>query len=170
MRLGFRDVPSPLQLALLALPLAGAALLVAAEFSTLYDVRVVTAVPEGGSYSAGGHHGYALAVIAVAIAVMAVGAVVGGSRPAAVAVLVLALGALAIVLLVDLPDVDQTGLIGRTYEAAEASPRAGLWLELAGAGCALVGALVVLAVRPAGRPRRSARPRRAAPASENGGH
>ena len=56
-RLGFRVMPSPRQLALLALPLAGAGLLVAAEFSTLYDVRVVTAVPEGGSFSVGGHHG-----------------------------------------------------------------------------------------------------------------
>ena len=46
----------PLRIALLVLPIAGAGLLIAAEFSTLYDVRVVTAVPEGGSYSAGGHH------------------------------------------------------------------------------------------------------------------
>ena len=45
-------------------PSPGAALLVAAEFSTLYDVRVVTAVPEGGSFSAGGHHGYAQGLIA----------------------------------------------------------------------------------------------------------
>jgi hypothetical protein len=161
-------MPSPRQLALLALPLAGAALLVVAEFSTLYDVRVVTAVPEGGSFSAGGHHGYALAAIAVGIAVMAVGAVLGGSRPAAVAMLVLALGALAVALVVDLPDTDQTGLVGRTYDAAVAEPRAGLYLEIAGGCAALVGAAVVLLVRPVGR--RSARPRSAAPAVENGGH
>ena len=55
-----------LRVALMVLPLAGAALLLAAEFSTLYEVRVVTAVPEGGSFGAGGHHGYALGVIAVA--------------------------------------------------------------------------------------------------------
>jgi hypothetical protein len=162
-------MPSPRQLALLALPVVGAGLLVAGEFSTLYDVRVVTAVPEGGSFSAGGHHGYALAVIAVAIVLMAVGAVLGGSRPAAVALLVLALGALAIAVVVDLPDTDQTGLIGKTYDAAVAEPRAGLWLEVAGGCCALVGAAVVLVVRPERR-RRSARPRVAAPASENGGH
>ena len=127
------------------------ALLVAAEFSTLYDVRVVTAVPEGGSFSAGGHHGYALAVIAVAIVVMALGAVLGGSRPAAVAVLVLALGALAIALLVDLPDVHETGLIGRTYDAARAEPRAGLYLEIAGGCAALLGAALILVARPAPR-------------------
>jgi hypothetical protein len=159
-------MPSPLQLALLALPLAGAGLLVAAEFSTLYDVRVVTAVPEGGSFSAGGHHGYALAVIAVGIVVMAAGAVLGDSRPAAVAMLVLALGALAIAVVVDLPDVDETGLIGRTYDAATAEPRAGLYLEIAGGCLALVGAAVVLVVRPG----RSARSRSRVPAVENGGH
>ena len=161
-RLGFDGVRPPLRLALLALPLAGAGLLVAAEFATLYDVRVVTAVPEGGSFSAGGHHGYALAVIAAGIVVMALGAVLGGSRPAAVAVLALAAGALAIALLVDLPDVHETGLIGRTYDAAEAEPRAGLYLEIAGGCAALVGAALILVARPARR--RRSRSRRTAAA------
>jgi hypothetical protein len=146
-------VSTPLRIALLALPLAGAALLIAAEFSTLYDVRVVTAVPEGGSFSAGGHHGYALGVMAVGIAVMALGAVLGGSRPAAVAVLVFAVAALAIAMLVDLPDVNETGLIGRTYDAAEAEPRAGLYLEIAGGCAALAGGALILLAQPAARPR-----------------
>jgi hypothetical protein len=144
-------VPSPLRIGLLALPLTGAGLLLAAELSTLYDVRVVTAVPEGASYSAGGHHGYAQAVIAAGIVVMTVGAVIGGSRPAAVAVMALAAGALAIALLVDLPDVHETGLIGRTYDAAVAEPRAGLYLEIAGACTALLGGALVLIARPARR-------------------
>jgi hypothetical protein len=134
-------------IALLALPLAGAGLLVAAEFSTLYDVRVVTAVPEGGSFSTGGNHGYAQALIAAAIVVLALVAVLGGSRPAAVALLALAIAALAIALLVDLPDVHETGLIGRAYEAARAEPRAGLYLELAGGCAALIGAALILAAR-----------------------
>jgi len=148
-------VSTPLRIALLALPMAGAALLIAAELSTLYEVRVVTAVPEGGSFSAGGHHGYALGVIAVGIAVMALGAVLGGSRPAAVAVLALSVAALAIALLVDLPDVHETGLIGRTYDAAEAEPRAGLYLEIAGGCAALAGGALILLARPAAwrRPR-----------------
>jgi hypothetical protein len=150
-RLAFRAVPTTFRYALLALPMAGAGLLVAAEFATLYDVRVVTAVPEGGAFSTGGHHGYAQAVLAVAIAVMAFGAVVGGSRPAAVAVLVLALGSLAITLLVDLPDVHETGLIGRTYADAAAEPRAGLYLEIAGGCAALLGGALILAARPARR-------------------
>jgi hypothetical protein len=161
-RLGFRGVPSALRAALLALPLAGAGLLVAAELSTLYDVRVVTAVPEGGSFSAGGHHGYAQAVIAAGIAVMTVGAVLGGSRPAAIAILALAAGALAIALLVDLPDVHETGLIGRTYDAAVAEPRAGLYLEIAGGCAALLGGALILIARP--EPRRPARSRGRAPA------
>jgi hypothetical protein len=156
--LGFRGVIAPLQIALLALPLVGAGLLVAAELSTLYDVRVVTAVPEGGSFTAGGHHGYALGVMAVGIVVMAVGAVLGGSRPAAVAVVVLAVAALAIALAIDLPDVRETGLIGRTYEAARAEPRAGLYLEIAGGCAALVGGTLILLARPQRRrPRRSRR-------------
>jgi hypothetical protein len=142
-------VSSPLRLALFALPLAGAGLLVAAEFTTLYEVRVVGAVPEGGSFSTGPHHGYAQAVIAVAIAVMAAGAALGGSRPAAVAVIALGAGSLAITLLVDLPDVHETGLIGRSYEAAVAEPRAGLYLEIAGGCAALLGGALMLVARPA---------------------
>jgi hypothetical protein len=154
-------VSPPLRLALLALPIAGAGLLIAAEFSTLYDVRVVTAVPEGGSFSAGPHHGYALGVMAAGIVVMTLGAVLGGSRPAAVAVLALAAAALAIALVVDLPDVHETGLIGRTYDAARAEPRAGLYLEIAGGCAALVGGALIVLARPGGR--RRTRSRRTAP-------
>lgn len=141
-------MPTPLRMALLVLPLAGAGLLIAAEFSTLYEVRVVTAVPEGGTFSAGGHHGYALGVIAVGIVVMTFGAVLGGSRPAAVAVLVLAAAALTIALALDLPDTDETGQLARTYDLADARPRSGLYLEIAGGCAALVGAALILVARP----------------------
>jgi hypothetical protein len=153
-----RVVPTRPRLALLVLPLTGAVLLVAAELSTLYEVRVLGAVPEGGSLSAGGHHGYALAVMAVAIVVMALGAVLGGSRPAAVAMLALAAAALAIALAIDLPVVHETGLIGRTYDAAQARPRPGLYLEIAGGCAVLVGAALILVARPGPPlPRRSGR-------------
>ena len=141
-------MPRALRYALLILPLTGAGLLVAAEFSTLYDVRVVTAVPEGGSYAAGPHHGYALALIAVAIVIMAAGAVLGGSRPAAVALALLALAALAVALLVDLPDVHETGLVGRTYDAARAEPRSGLYLEIAGGRAIRISAAPSRATQP----------------------
>jgi hypothetical protein len=155
-------VPAPFRIALLVLPLVGAGLLVAAEFSTLYEVVVVTAVPEGGSFSAGGHHGYALGVMAVGIVVMTLGAVLGGSRPAAVAELALAAAALAIALAVDLPDVDETGPLARTYELADAQPRAGLYLEIAGGCAALVGGALILVARPA--PSHRSRSRRTAAA------
>ena len=149
---------TPLRAALLVLPLGAAGLLAAAELSTLYDVRVVTAIPAGGSFGAGAHHGYALAPIAALMVAMALGAVLGGSRAAAVALLVLAAAALAIALAVDLPAVHSTGLIGRTYAEARAEPRAGLYLELAGAGAGLLGAALILAARPrAARPSRGRR-------------
>jgi hypothetical protein len=146
-------VRTPLRIALLVLPLAGAGLLVAAELSTLYEVVVVTTVPAGGSYSTGGHHGYAQAIVAAGIVVMTLGAVLGGSRPAAVAVLALAAASLAIALAIDLPDTRETGLIGRTYDAAEAEPRAGLYLEIAGGCAALLGAALILVARPGPRRR-----------------
>jgi hypothetical protein len=142
---------SPFRALLAALPLTGAALLVAAEFSPLYDIRVMTAVPAGGSFATGPHHGYAQALIALAIVAMTLGAVLGGSRPAAVALLVLAAASLAVTLAVDLPDVHETGLIGRTYEAARAEPRAGLYLELAGGCAVLLGAAIILTARPGRR-------------------
>ena len=132
---------------LLVVLLAGALLLVVAEFMTLYEIRAVSAVPAGGTTSVGDHHAYALLVIGAVLVPMALGAVRGGSRPAAIAVLVLALVAAGIVALVDLPDVNEEGLIGRTYDAARARPRAGLYVEILGATLALVGAVATLLLR-----------------------
>ncbi|HYM59232.1 MAG TPA: hypothetical protein VES79_14820 [Solirubrobacteraceae bacterium] len=132
---------------LLVVLLAGALLLIVAEFMTLYEIRAVTAVPEGGTTSVGGHHAYALLIVGVALVPIALGAVRGGSRPAAVAVLALALVAAGIVALVDLPDLNETGLIGRTYDEAEARPRAGFLVESLGATLVLVGAVATLLFR-----------------------
>jgi hypothetical protein len=128
----------------LAAAIAGAVALIAAEFLVLREIRAVTAVPAGGLTRGGAHHGYALAVIGAAMLPMAWGAVRGGSRPAAVALVALALAAVAIVLAVDLPALDATGVIGRTYALAEGHPGPGFWLECAGAALALVAATVVL--------------------------
>ena len=160
----FRPVRGLVRPALLVLPLVGAALLVAAEFSTLYDVRVVTTIPAGASYSTGAHHGYAQLVIAAAVVVMAIGAVLGGSRPAAVAVLVLGAAALVVALVVDLPVTDDTGLYGQTYDEAQAEAAAGLTLEIVGGCCVLLGGALLLVVRPA----RRRGWRRAAAAAESG--
>jgi hypothetical protein len=137
-------------------------LLVAAELSTLREIKAVTVVPEGGLTSGGSHHGYALAVISAAALVMGFGAWRGGSRPAAVAVVALGAAALAIVLLIDLPSLDDTGLIGRNYDLAEARPSTGFWLELAGAVLLLLSGLLLL-LGAGARPRRHRRERAAGP-------
>jgi hypothetical protein len=131
----------------IVLLLAALAALVAAEFSTLREIKAVTVVPKGGTTSGGSHHGYALLVIAVAAAVMAFGALRGGSRPAALAIAVLGLVALLIVLVIDLPSLDDTGLIGRTYDLAEAHPSTGFWLELGGAIALAASGLLLLRSR-----------------------
>jgi hypothetical protein len=125
---------------------AGALLLIVAEFVTVREIIAVTVVPPGGTESGGGLHGYALGVIGVAILVMSYGAVARGARPAAVALVVLSVAACAIVLLIDLPVLDDTGIIGRTYDLAEARPAVGFYLESLGAALALVGSVATLAL------------------------
>jgi hypothetical protein len=124
--------------------LAAAGALIAAEFMTLREIKAITAVPAGGITKGGAHHGYALAVVGAAVVPMAFGAVVRGARPAAVALVVLGVVAAGIVLLADLPALNDAGLIGRTYELAEAHPGAGFWVEAAGAAALLLSSLVVL--------------------------
>jgi hypothetical protein len=136
---------------------AGALLLILAEFLTVREIKAVTVVPPGGTETGGGLHGYALGIVGLAILPMAYGAVVRGARPAAVALVALSVVACAIVLLIDLPVLDDTGLIGRTYDLAEARPAVGFYLEILGAALALVGAIATLVltqrVTPAPRPR-----------------
>ena len=123
---------------------AGALLLIVAEFVTVREIRAVTVVPPGGTETGGGLHGYALGIIGVAILVFSYGAVVRGARPAAVALVVLSVAACAIAALVDLPVLDDTGLIGRTYDLAEARPAVGFYLESLGAALALIGSVATL--------------------------
>jgi hypothetical protein len=115
--------------ALLAITLIACVLLAIAEFSHLNHIQILTVRRHG--LRVGPHHGYALLIIAVAAALMAAGAW-RGSRPAAFAVAALGIAALLIVILVDLPDVDATGLFGRDYEQAKAVADIGYRLELVG--------------------------------------
>jgi hypothetical protein len=139
---------------------AGALLLIVGEFLTAREIVTVTVIPPGGTETGGVLHGYALGVIGLAILPMSFGAVVRSARPAAVALLVLALAACAIVVFVDRPVLDDTGLIGRTYDLAEANPGAAFWLESVGAALALLGAVGAIVLRPSGRASRGrARPR-----------
>jgi hypothetical protein len=126
--------------------LAGALLLIVAEFLTVREIRAVTVVPPGGTETGGGLHGYALGIVALAMLPMAYGAVMRGARPAAVALIVLAVLACAIVVFVDRPVLDDTGLIGRTYDLAEARPATGFYVESLGAVLALVGSVATFAL------------------------
>ena len=128
--------------------LAGALLLVLAEFLTVREIRAVTVVPPGGTETGGGLHGYGLGLIGLAMLPMAYGAVMRGARPAAVALLVLSIAACVIVVFVDRPVLDDTGLIGRTYDLAEARPAVGFYLESLGAVLALVGSVATYALLP----------------------
>ena len=131
---------------LFALALAACVLLAVAEFTDLNEIRIVTVTEEG--VGVGPHHGYALLIIAVAAAVMAYGAY-RGSRPAGVALAALGAAALIVVLVVDLPDVDATGLYGRDYEQAESQAAIGFYLETAGAILLLVAGVLTAVLAPA---------------------
>jgi hypothetical protein len=136
---------------------AGALLLILAEFLTVREIKAVTVIPPGGTETGGGLHGYALGIIGAAVLVFSYGAVIRAARPAAIALVVLAVVACGIVLFVDRPVLDDTGLIGRTYDLAEARPAIGFYLESLGAALVLVGAVATLLmtprVTPAPRPR-----------------
>lgn len=119
-----------LRSALFVATLVACGLLIAAEFARLNEIQILTVTEQG--VKVGSNHNYALAIIAVAAAVMAVGAF-RGARPAAFALAVLGLAALLVVVIVDLPEVGREGLFGRDYEGAKAVKATGFYLETAGA-------------------------------------
>jgi hypothetical protein len=84
-------------------------------------------------------HGGAFILIGVLALLMAWGAGVGRSRPAAVALLIAGALVLGIVLINDLPVTSDTGAIGHDFEGAKAMAGIAFYLEL------LAGALAVLA-------------------------
>jgi hypothetical protein len=84
-------------------------------------------------------HSVALLLLGILTIVMGSGAAFGRSRPAAVALIAIGIVVLALALAIDLPASNDTGVIGRDYAQAEASPGIGLWFEVLG------GALAVLA-------------------------
>jgi hypothetical protein len=90
-------------------------------------------------------HSVALLLLGLLTFVMGSGAAFGRSRPAAMALIAIGIVVLGLGLIVDLPASDDTGLIGRDYAEAEASPGIGLWFELIGGAFAvLAGAMRVI--------------------------
>jgi hypothetical protein len=139
--------------------LASLALLVAAELSPVFTIEIqpagsceILAEPELRAQCAptgASRHSWALALIGVLVLLMALAAGPVGSRAAALALVVAGVAVLAIVLLRDLPTLDETGEIGVRFQAASAGPASGFWLALAG-GAAAIATGVLALVRPRG--------------------
>lgn len=149
--------------ALLAAGVGAGAMAIAAEFSTISYVTVVTATCEDLAdprladrcrLEGSERHSWAFALLGGFAVLMAWGAAVGRSRPAAAALVVVGVVLLALGFARDVGEAGKTGLIGEAYEAT-AHKGAGLWLELA-SGVLMVGtgigALVMLR-RPEPEPR-----------------
>jgi hypothetical protein len=128
---------------------AGAALLIAAEFTAIYRIKAVTAVVD--SVTGYDRHGIALALLGVAALPMAFGAARRASRPATFALAALGAIAILIAVVVDVPDIHQTGVVGEQYDQAVANPAAGLYLETLGGALLVVagGGLLLLGGPPA---------------------
>jgi hypothetical protein len=145
--------------ALFAVALLGSAALLVAEFTTLFTVHVSNVSRTLQSTSTGSHHSYAMAVIAVCAAVLAVAAWRGGSRPAMLGIGLLGLAALLIALLGDLPDATASGLLltSSHYVEAKSTPSAGFFIEIAGALLLMIASVAgFLLTEPAPKPRRPA--------------
>ena len=134
------------------LGIAAALLMVLAEVTNLVVVDVAGAGCEDAvadpvqakdcEITGGDQHSFALVAVALLVVVMAVGAGLGGSRPAGVALVAAGAVVLGIALLGDLPVTDDTGQVGPNFDDAEASPGIALWLEVVSAAlAALAGAL-----------------------------
>ncbi len=125
---------------------AAGVLLILTEFSRIRYVTTITASCSDlaqarlrDSCLVIGHesHGWGLALLGLFVILMTFGAAVGGSRPAALALLVAGAVGLGITLLHDLPDTGKTGGVGATYAGAKAHPGTGFWLELVGSSLAM---------------------------------
>jgi hypothetical protein len=155
------DLAKALGIALSVAGFAGAILLIVADLSTLIEIRVLTVSKE--SISGGSHHSYALLILGIFALPMAYGASRGGSRPAMAALAAIGLVALIIMLVVDLPDIHRTGVIGQRFTDASASPKTGFYLETLGAFLLLIAGSAGLFLSSPGRRSGGPRPRRERP-------
>lgn len=149
---------STLELLLLAVAAIGGIALVVSEFLPLWEVKTITAVID--DQTGLGAHRFALGLIGLVTLPLAVIGISGRSRPATLALGALGLIAAVIALGADLPDATSEGNLARNYEAAEASPKLGLYVETAGAALVLVAAVCALVLQgggDSGRPLRAPR-------------
>jgi hypothetical protein len=114
--------------------LAGGVLMVIGEFLTLFEVKSGTVVI--ASPTSGDHHSYALLMVGAATLAAVLLARSGAGWAPAAAAAALGVLALAILLIGDLPDATSSGFTAER-KVAEAEPRAGFWMLLAGASTTL---------------------------------
>lgn len=119
---------------------AAAAALFASELTATFRF-----IPPGGqalcTQQAADRHHFALGVLAIFAVGAVIVAVLGASKPAAMAVAVAGLVALLVFLIFDLPDANNIGTLGdsctsipgQSFFDAKAVPQAGFWLEMASA-------------------------------------
>ena len=128
-------VPALIRGAILVGGLLGALLLLVSEFTTLFTVRTSATAAPVSSVATGSHHTYALIPIAALVVLLSIAVYTAVSRPALLAIGLLAILVLLIALLGDLPDAQASGLVGggaQHYVAASATPSAGLYMETLG--------------------------------------
>lgn len=148
---------TPLGIGITAAALVAAVLLVATEFSTVASVDVASGsceviqdtepeLADRCELSGFERNGGALLLVALFVGAMAWGAGIGGSRPAAVALVGIGVAVLAWSLFVDLPVTDETGALGSSFEGARGQAGIGLTFEIVGGVLAIAsGGLRLLA-------------------------
>jgi len=158
---GFRAAiaaAAPADLALLAAGATAAILMIVTEFSDIYSVKVLTATCEDLAdpsladrcvATGGEQHAYAFVVLGLFALLMAWGAAIGHSRPAALALAAAGVAVLLIALIGDLPDTTKTGALGVNFSEAKAYKDTGFWLELiAGPLAVIAGGLGLIRAGP----------------------
>src|SRR3954471_11388026 len=139
--------------AVLAGALAGAFLLIAADLSTLLQIKVLTVVEK--KLSGHAQHDWAVALLGLVAIPLAVGAARRRARPALAGLVLIGAAVMFIALANDLGDTRSTGVYGERYDQAAAQAGPGFYLETLGAVLLIVtgvGGLVLLPP-PSPRPR-----------------
>ncbi|MBA2505928.1 MAG: hypothetical protein H0V29_08290 [Thermoleophilaceae bacterium] len=135
-------------LAVFGLGVAAGILMILTDFSLVRSVQVLTAscealaqpsLQDSCETTGGEAHSYALVLLGLFSFVMAYGAGLGGSRPAAFGLIVAGAIVLLIALAIDIPKAGETGAIGQDFEQAKAVRGVGLTFEILG-GLAAIAA------------------------------
>jgi hypothetical protein len=132
---------------------AAALALLVSEFMTTFQLASTGAA--FCDVQAAGRHHFALGVLAIFSIIAVIVAVVGASKPAAMAVAIAGFLALLLFLIIDLPHAGNSGTLagcsastsGQFFEA-KANPQAGFWLEMVGALALALSGLALATFTP----------------------